>query len=155
MGPLPGLTLAVTRPAFGAYVSLVLVLASAVLFTIGWRLAVAHRFPAHCRVQTTAAALNAVVVVFWMIRSFALYIAPELPARLGDRVYAVTTVHAVIGVIGLVLGAAVVLRARELVPASLRFRNMKGFMRASYVLYLFGTATGVTVFVVAYGASFR
>jgi uncharacterized membrane protein len=48
-----------------------------------------------------------------------------------------------------------VLRGNELVPRRLRFTDYKRFMRASYGLYLLGTLTGVILFVVAYGTSFR
>ena len=65
------------------------------------------------------------------------------------------TVHACVGVVAFVLGVFVVLRASELVPRRLRFTNYKRFMRASYALYLLATLTGVVLFVVAYGSSFR
>ena len=154
-GLFPGAGLLATTAPFGADVSLVLMVLAAVLFTIGWRLAVRRRYEAHRWVQTSAAALNAVVVAAWMIRSFVLYILPEIPARLDERSYAVSTVHAVVGVIGLALGMFVVLSASEVLPARLRFKNYKLFMRSSYALYLLATLMGVIVFVVAYGGSFR
>ena len=107
----PGLELAVTKAPAGAVVSLILILASAVLFTIGWRLAVRRRYRVHRRVQTVAVCLNAVVVLVWMIRSLRLNVIPELPDKLGETSYAVATVHAVVGIIGLVLGVWVVLVA--------------------------------------------
>ena len=51
-----------------------------------------------------------------MIRSFVLNVLPQIPAKLGQSAYAVATVHAVVGVIGVVLGVFVVLRGNELVP---------------------------------------
>jgi len=141
---------AVARAPLGATASLIIILLSAVLFTIGWRLAAGGRFPAHRLVQTVAACLNAVVVLAWMIRSFVLYVAPEIPARLDQTSYAVATVHAVVGAIGFVLGVFVVLRANRLVPRALAFKNYKPFMRASYALYMLGTLTGVILYVVAY-----
>lgn len=141
---------AVVKAPVGAVVSLILILASAVLFTIGWRLAAGGRFPAHCRVQTVAACLNAVVVLAWMIRSFVLNVAPEIPARLDQTSYAVATVHAAVGAIGLVFGVFVVLRANRLVPHALAFKAYKPFMRGSYTLYMLGTLTGVILYVVAY-----
>ncbi len=139
----------------GADVSLALTVTAAVLFTIGWRLAVLRRYEAHRWLQTVAAALNAVVVVTWMIRSLVANILPGIPARLGEKIYAVATVHAVVGMIGLVLGVFVVLRANGLMPQRLRFQNYKRFMGISYALYMAGTLTGVIVFFVAYGFSFR
>src|SRR5450756_2893097 len=80
----------------GANVSLVVMLVAAVLFTIGWRLAVRKQFDAHRWVQTVAVCLNASLVLAWMVRYFVLYIVPELslihisePTRLGMISYAV------------------------------------------------------------------
>ena len=134
----------------GADISLVVSVLAAVLFTIGWRLAAGKRFEAHRWVQTAAACLNAVLVLAWMIRSFVVYILPGIPGSFGTGSYAVSTVHAVVGVLGMVLGLFVVLRGNELVPRGLRFSNYKLFMRWSYVLYMLGTLTGVIVYYVVY-----
>jgi uncharacterized membrane protein YozB (DUF420 family) len=147
---LGGLQFAVVKAPLGAVVSLVLIVASAVLFTIGWRLAVHKHFEAHRWVQTVAASLNAVVVLAWMIRSFVLYVAPAIPGKLGQDSYALTTAHAFVGAIGLLLGVFVVLRGNGLVPQALRFTNYKAFMRSSYALYMLATLMGVIVYVVAY-----
>lgn len=146
---------AAARPMapLGAKLSLVAMVLAAVLFTIGWRLAVSKRFEAHRWVQTAAVCLNAIPVLAWMIRSFVKYIVPELPARLGQRSYAVTTVHALVGAIGLVFGVFVMLRGNELVPARLRFTNYKRFMRSAYALYMLATALGVIVYINAYVGS--
>ena len=134
----------------GADISLVVSLLAAVLFTIGWRLAARKRFEAHRWVQTGAACLNAVLVLVWMIRSFVLYILPGIPGSFGHGSYAVSTVHAVVGAFGMLLGLFVVLRGNGLVPRGLRFSNYKLFMRSSYVLYMLGTLTGVIVYYVVY-----
>lgn len=146
--------MATTAPR-GAVVSLLLTLAVTVLLTVGWRLAVRRRYEAHRWVQTTAVALNAAVVAVWMTRSLVSNVLPAIPAKLGEKAYAVASVHAVVGAIGVVLGVFVVLRANELVPRRLRFTNYKRVMRASYGIYLFGTLTGVVLYVVAYGANLR
>ena len=134
----------------GADISLVVSVLAAVLFTIGWRLAVGKSFGAHRWVQTAAACLNAVLVLAWMVRSFVLYILPGIPGSFGHGSYAVSTVHAVVGALGMVLGLFVVLRGNELVPRGLRFSNYKLFMRVSYALYMLGTLTGVIVYYVVY-----
>lgn len=139
----------------GANVSLVVMLIAAVLFTIGWRLAVRKQYDAHRWVQTVAVCLNASLVLAWMIRYFVLYVVPEIPARLGEASYAVTTVHAVVGAIGLVLGVFVALRGNELVPSGLRFTNYKLFMRSSYALYMLGTLLGVIVYIIIYVPGLR
>ena len=154
MTPVDALVLTVApRPA--AVVSLAVVLVATVLLTVGWRLAVRGRYEAHRWVQTVAACLNAALVLGWMIRSFVDNVWPQLPARLGQTPYAVATSHAVAGAIGVAFGSFVALRANELVPARLAFRDYKPFMRASYALYLLATLTGVVLYVVAYGLRVR
>ena len=139
-----------TKAHFGADLALVLTLIAAVLFTVGWRLAVRRRYDGHRWIMTTAVLLDAVVILAWMVRSFVLYVWPKLPAGLDQRAYAVNTVHAVIGIVGLVLGVFVVLRGNELVPKALRFSNYKAYMRTSYALFMLATLAGVAVYVVAY-----
>ncbi|MCL5995546.1 MAG: DUF420 domain-containing protein [Chloroflexi bacterium] len=139
-----------TKAQFGSDATLVLILVTAVLFTIGWRLAAARRYEAHRWVQTLSAALNAVVVVSVMIGSFLTHILPGLPGKLLEGSYGVTTVHAFVGLIGLLLGVFVVLRGNKLVPHTLCFANYKAFMRVSYALYMAATLIGVVVYGVAF-----
>lgn len=130
--------------------TLVLILLTALLFTIGWRQAVHQRFVTHRWIQTSAACLNAILVLAVMVRSFVVHILPGIPARLQQGDYAVTTVHAVIGLAGLLLGIFVVLRANKLMPEPLRFKNYKAFMRTSYVLYMLATLLGCLVYLEVY-----
>ena len=139
-----------TNATFRPDATLVLILVTAVLFTIGWRLAVRKRYETHRWVQTVAASLNAIVVLSTMITSFLVFILPGIPGKLLEGSYGVTTVHAFVGMIGLVLGVFVVLVGNELVPKSLRFTNYKRVMRTSYALYMVSTLIGVVVYVVVY-----
>jgi uncharacterized membrane protein YozB (DUF420 family) len=134
-----------TRALLHSDLSLILILFSASLFTIGWRLAVRKNFEIHRLVQTSAAILNTIVVLAVMIASFIIYILPGIPGKLLEGTYGVTTVHAFTGTLGLLLGVFVVLRANGLVPKRLRFRNYKLFMRTSYALYMLATLVGVIV----------
>ena len=101
--------------------------------------------------QTTAVCLNASLVILWMIRFFYLYVAPALPGDLTRKAYAVTTVHAAVGAVGLVLGVFVALRGNELVPRALKFRDYKPWMRTWYAVYMLATALGVAVYLIVYG----
>jgi uncharacterized membrane protein YozB (DUF420 family) len=139
-----------TRALLHSDLSLILILFSAALFTIGWRLAVRRNFETHRWVQTAAAILNTIVVLVVMIASFIIYILPGIPEKLLEGTYGVTTVHAFIGALGLLLGVFVVLRANGLMPKSLRFKNYKLFMRTSYWLYMLATLIGVIVYVAVY-----
>ena len=57
---------------------------------------------------------------------------------------------AIWGVIYLLLGIFVVLRANKLVPKSLRFKKYKPFMRTSYALYMLATLLGGIVYLEVY-----
>jgi uncharacterized membrane protein YozB (DUF420 family) len=141
-----------TRAPLHSDLALLLILLSAILFTIGWRLAVRKKFKIHRWVQTSAAIINSFVVLIVMIPSFIIYILPGIPGKLLEGTYGVTTVHAFIGALGLLLGVFVVLRANgmKFVPKSLRFKNYKLFMRTSYALYMLATLVGVIVYVAVF-----
>ena len=130
--------------------TLILILITAVLFTIGWQLARHKHFAAHRWVQTVSAIINSIVVLVVMINSFLLHILPGIPAKLLEGSYGVTTFHAFVGSLGLVLGIFVVLRGNELVPKGLRFSRYKLVMRVSYALYMFATLIGVIVYYEAF-----
>ena len=85
-----------------------------------------------------------------MVRSYVVHILPGIPAKLLQGDYAVTTIHAIVGVLSLLLGIFVVLRGNNLVPKSLRFKRYKLFMRTAYILYMLATLLGVLVYVEVY-----
>jgi uncharacterized membrane protein YozB (DUF420 family) len=130
--------------------TLILILLTAILFTIGWQLARHKHYEAHRWVQTVTASINALVVITVMINSYVTHILPGIPGKLLEGDYAVTTLHAIVGMIGLLLGIFVVLRGNQLVPKSLRFKKYKPFMRTSYALYMTATLLGVIVYLLAF-----
>jgi uncharacterized membrane protein YozB (DUF420 family) len=85
-----------------------------------------------------------------MVNSYVTHILPGIPAKLLEGDYGVTTIHAVIGTIGLLLGIFVVLRGNNLVPKALRFKNYKLFMRTAYAIYMLATFLGVFVYILAF-----
>jgi len=139
-----------TKAPMRSDITLVLTLITAVLFTIGWRLAVNKKYEVHRWVQTVAVIINAIVVLIAMINVFIVYILPGIPGKLFQGSYGATTLHGFVGAIGLILGIFIVLRANNLVPKSLRFKNYKLFMRTSYVIYMLATLLGLVVYVMAY-----
>ncbi len=140
-----------TKGSTGADLALLIAVAALVMLTVGVLLARSGRYPAHRWVQTAAVVLNAVPVVAWMIRSYWLYVRPDLPGNLGKSIDALTTVHAVTGLVGVVLGLFVVIRANQLTARGESVARYKGWMRAAYVVYLLGTALGVWVYIALYG----
>ena len=71
-----------THAPFLSDLTLVLILFTAILFTIGWQLARHKHYEAHRWVQTSLRSLNAIVVLGVMIRSFVIHILPGIPAKL-------------------------------------------------------------------------
>ena len=139
-----------THGSLGSDLSLVAMLVAAAMLTVGWRLAVARRYAAHRWVQTVAVCLNLVPVAVWMIRYFVLYVIPSLPADLGKETYAVTTIHAVVGAIGVVLGVFLVIRANQLEATGRSLSAYRTPMRLAYLVYMLGTALGVAVYYLVY-----
>jgi uncharacterized membrane protein YozB (DUF420 family) len=139
-----------THAPFVSDLSLMLILLTAILFTIGWQLARHGHYEIHRWVQTVAVILNTIVVLGVMIGSYVTHILPGIPGKLITGDYAVTTVHALVGLIGLLLGIFVVLRGNELVPEALRFKNYKLFMRTSYAFYMLATLLGVIVYLLTF-----
>jgi uncharacterized membrane protein YozB (DUF420 family) len=137
--------------SLGADLTLLVSLAAFAALTAGVVLAKKKRFAAHRWVQTCAAGLNTVPVIAWMGRSFRLHVVPELPGALRDGAYLVTTSHAAVGLLGLVLGLAVVARANQLEARGDSLSSYVLPMRAAYLMYLIGTATGVWVYAAIYG----
>ncbi len=150
MMDLIGITSFVSHAPPLANITLTLTLITAVSFTIGWQLARHKKFEAHRWVQTITVIVNAGVVLIVMVNSFLTHILPGIPSRLLQGDYAVTTLHALIGTVGLLLGIFVVLRGNGLVPKALQFNNYKLFMRTSYILYMLATLLGVIVYIEVY-----
>ncbi len=135
-----------TNANFAADITLVIMLTTATLFTIGFVLARLEKFEAHRWVQTSAAAVNVIMVLWLMVLPFRDFVAKDLGGPRPHYFYVITTLHATIGTIALLFGTFVALRGNKLVPEFLRFKNYKGFMRTSYGLYLLATAIGVWVY---------
>ena len=140
-----------TNGSVGADLTLVVILVAFVMLTIGVVLARTRRYTAHRWVQTLAVILNAIPVVVWMVRSYWLYVRPDLPGNLSRSVDALTTAHAVTGLVGVVLGLFVVIRAGQLTARGESIGRYKNWMRAAYVVYLLATVLGVWVYITLYG----
>jgi uncharacterized membrane protein YozB (DUF420 family) len=135
-----------TYATFHSDAVLVLILISVLLLTIGWQLRARKHPKAHCPLQAVAVILNTGVVAEWMIHSFDANILPGIPRKLFLGSYGIATLHGIIGTIAVLLGVFIVLRAYNLVPRILRFKNYKNFMRASYLFYVVSALLGVYVY---------
>ena len=139
-----------TRATLRSDLTLVLILITAVMFNIGFILARRKQFTAHRWIQTCAVIINSLVVVISMVTSYIIHILPGIPAKLAEGDYAVTSLHAIIGTIGVVFGIFVMLRGNKLVPKSLRFNNYKLFMRWAFALYMLSTLGGMTIYIIVF-----
>jgi uncharacterized membrane protein YozB (DUF420 family) len=130
--------------------SLLLIVLSVGLFTWGWRLAAARHYEVHRWVQTSAATLNLIVVLGVMIPSFLKNILPGLPVNLLRGSYGVTSLHALVGVCGVILGLLVVIQANQRIPRRFPFKNARQLMQASYGLYVASALLGIVVYILAF-----
>jgi plastocyanin len=140
-----------TNSTFSADFNLVAHLAMGMALLGGMLLARRRHYRAHKYCQSTVLLLNLPLIAFIMVPSFRDQVQPQLPGSLGDRFYAVATVHAVIGVIAQVLGLYILLVAgTRLLPRRLRFRRYKPWMRTELVLWWIVVLAGVAVYAVWY-----
>ena len=137
-----------TSANWAADMTLVLSAFVALLFTIGVILAVRGQYGAHRVVQTVAATINAILVLWLMILPFRDFVVPpDNPGLLPESALLTTRIHAVAGFAALVFGLFVTLRGNGLVPKFLQFNNYKAFMRVAYVLYMTATLIGLFVYI--------
>ena len=136
-----------TNANLAADATLVISILVATLFTVGMLLARSGKYQVHRWVQTTAALLNLVLVLWMMVLPFRDTIRDfGEPPRIAGFYY-VPLIHGMIGLSGLLFGLFVVLRANGLMIKPLRFNNYKTFMRISYGLYMLATLVGIGVYV--------
>ena len=102
-----------TKAHFLSDLTLVFIILSAILLTVGVWLAIRKKYEIHRWVQNAAVILNASVILGVMIGSFRGYYLPKIPANLSDVPIAVMAVHALIGVFGFLFGTFVMLRGNN------------------------------------------
>jgi uncharacterized membrane protein YozB (DUF420 family) len=129
-----------------ADITLVIMLLAATLFTIGFILARKKKFKAHRWVQTGAATLNAIMVLWMMILPFRDFVLRDRGGPRPAVFYIIASIHGLVGLVGVIFGLFVTLRGNGLVPKPLRFNNYKLFMRTAYGLYMLATLLGIGVY---------
>jgi hypothetical protein len=135
-----------TNGNFAADMTLVLGLVVAILFTIGYGLARMKRYTAHRWVQTIAASINLVLVLWLMVLPFRDFVLRGAAEPQPPIFYVIPSIHATIGTVALIFGVFVVLRGNELMIKPLKFNNYKVFMRIAYGLYMAATLAGCAVY---------
>jgi plastocyanin/uncharacterized membrane protein YozB (DUF420 family) len=137
-----------------ADLNLVVQLAMGVALLIGMRFARQRRFRAHGRCQASVMVLNLLMIALIMAPSFHRQVSPNLDKAASDSYYMLPAIHAGLGTIAELLGIYVVLVAMgaRLVPVGLRFRNYRGWMRATLLLWWIVIGLGVGTYAAWYMA---
>jgi uncharacterized membrane protein YozB (DUF420 family) len=127
-------------------ITLILVLVVVGLFTSGFFLARQKNLLVHRTVQTVAFFTILIVALVMMVLSFRDYVLNDLGGPRPHYFYIITTLHAVMGAIGLIIGLYVVLGAGLLGPNVLPLKYYKGFMRLALIIFIMAAATGIWVY---------
>jgi uncharacterized membrane protein YozB (DUF420 family) len=135
-----------TNANLAADVTLVLSIAVAILFSVGFFIARQGSYTIHGRIQTVAATINLIFVLWMMILPFRDFVLGDKGGPRPGYFYVVTGIHALTGVIALIFGWFVVLRGHNLLPEALKFDNYKPYMRVAYSLYILATLIGLGVY---------
>ena len=145
-----------TGATFEADVNLVVQLLMAGALVAGVNLARRKRYRAHGICQTTVMLLNLLMIGIVMWPSFRRQVNPMFPRVLHRSYYAAPTVHAALGITAELLGLYIVVVAgTNVLPAWLRFRNWKRWMRTEFVLWLIVVISGIWTYYAWYIAPFR
>lgn len=113
---------------------------------VGALLARLKRFTQHAWCQSVVVLVNLLLIVLTMVPSFRAHVAPRIPLKLGKAYYALATAHAALGTLAEGGGLYILLAVgTSLLPARLRIRNYKLWMRTVLLLWwvvlLLGVAT--------------
>ena len=137
-----------TKANWGADFTLLLSILVGITLTLGVIMARRGRYETHRWLQTSAASLNAILVLWLMVLPFRDFVAPpDNPAMLPEVALTVTRIHALVGFSALIFGIFVTLRGNGLMIKPLRFNNYKLFMRISYGLYMAASLIGIFVYI--------
>jgi plastocyanin/uncharacterized membrane protein YozB (DUF420 family) len=140
-----------TNATRSADLNLLMQLAMALALTIGMFLARRQRFRAHAWTQSTVLILNLVAIASVMAPSFHRQVVLRPSGGWRDAYYAAPTIHAAFGTLVELLGLYVVLVAgTRILPAGLRFRNYKLWMRTTLTLWWVVVLLGVGTYYVWY-----
>lgn len=139
------------RSSLGADLSLLAELVAVVLLTVGVIFAVRHDYRAHRAFQTAGVIVSLIPALLWMVPSLWKNTLPDLPGNLSDSSQLLTVIHATVGVVAVVFGLVLVIRANQRMAAGASLSGYKTAMRAAYVLYVLGAVLGVAVYRVVYG----
>jgi len=143
-----------TNANFWADLNLTLHILMALTLLVGAWFARRKDFDTHQKIQTSVVLLNIVLIAGIMAVSYAQQVVPGLPQNLVKARNSVATVHAILGILGELLGLWVVLRmsrsTRRFIPPSMRFKNVKRMMRLTLATWWSITLIGIATYFLWY-----
>jgi uncharacterized membrane protein YozB (DUF420 family) len=141
---------------FAADFNLVVQLIMGTALIAGARLAKHKRYKAHGICQTTVLLLNLFMIGLVMWPSFQQQVKPTLSRGPHKWYYEVAILHAVLGTTAELLGLYIVIVAgTNVLPAGLRFKHWKWWMRTELVLWVIVLLSGIGTYCAWYVAPFQ
>lgn len=136
-----------------ADVNLILQIGMGVALFAGMVLARMKKYAAHAVCQSTVLFFNAIVIAWLMWPSFDRTVLPRLPFRWHRAYYIWPIVHGTLGAFAEAIGIYIVLAAAtNLLPARLKFRRWKFWMRFELVLWWLVLLAGLGTYLYWYTA---
>ena len=135
---------------FSADLNLLAQLTMALALLVGMLVARRKHYFAHGCIQSTVVILNLIPIATLMLPSFRQQVAPQVPGGLSDKYNSIALAHTVMGALAELLGLYVILTGMRLLPEKLRFRNYKGWMRSTLVVWWTAVGLGISTYAVWY-----
>ena len=108
----------------------------------------------HKYLQSAIVLVNLPIVLVWMVPRFVADILPGLPGEIAEPYYLVPTLMLLVGAAAQALGLYILLVAgTNLVPARLRFRRYKLWMRTELLLWWSVVGLGLATYFVWYAST--
>ena len=145
-----------TGATFGADLNLVVQLIMGTALIAGARLAKHKRYKPHGICQTTVLLLNLFMIRLVMWPSFQQQVKPTLFRGAHKWYSEVAILHAVLGTTAELLGLYIVIVAgTNVLPACLRFKHWKWWMRTELALWVIVLLSGIGTYCAWYVAPFQ
>ncbi|MCC7450163.1 MAG: hypothetical protein IT324_22285 [Anaerolineae bacterium] len=111
--------------------------------------------PHHKLTMTSVVIINWLLIIFLMLVSYRLAVAPKFPDRLNDpslQFNIVPTIHLLFGLAAQIIGTILVLRMwfENVLPPALRFEPIKPWMRLTLALWLITAVLGAVTYLTWY-----
>jgi uncharacterized membrane protein YozB (DUF420 family) len=117
---------------------------------VGFSFARRHLFvPHHKLTMTTITLVNWGIILYLMLNSYRLAVAPDVPRNLNQIGALLPSLHLLTGAAAQIIATILVIRMwfENSLPSSLRFEPIKPWMRLTLALWLVTAALGISIYV--------